>query len=90
MSEFYRPSAEQYLSSVENRAYTELLAAQEAYDSLWLKIEAIYATSANSREAEKVILRTIAPQLDIARKEINRAYRDWRDSLDELHQVNTQ
>lgn len=82
-----RPSAKEYLSVIESRAYDELMQAKEQSDTVMREVQTVYATTQDQKEAEAIIARTLLSKVHEAQREEHRALQDWMDSITEGHQA---
>ncbi len=61
----------------ENPEYAALQIAMDEEDSLMRQIDHVFATTQDREEAERIILKKLAPQMDEALKKTREAHDRW-------------
>lgn len=83
MTEQNRGEGEPKTESLEEQKYKALLAAQEEVGRLMKEMDRILEAAGDRVEAEKNILRDLAPQMDVAIKAEGEAFRAWQKVTEE-------
>ncbi len=83
MTERSRGEEEAKPESLEKQKYAAMLAADAEKDRIMEEIDRVLSSTADRLEAEKIVLKTWAPQMDEAMRVAGQAYDEWAKVMKE-------
>lgn len=81
MSEQFKGDVSPASENLESQSYKEFQIATEEEGRIMSEIEKVFATTSSREEAEKIVLETLAPQMDEAIKKSRQALDNWLSEM---------
>lgn len=81
MSEMPKNKVDHIFENLENQYYKEFQAATEDEQIIMGEINKVFETTLNRKEAEKIVLETLAPKMDEAIKKSRQILDKWINEM---------
>lgn len=82
MSEQFKGTVEPTLENLEkNGGYEKYQSAMEEEERIMSEIKKVFATTTDQKEAEKIVIEILAPQMDRAMKASKEALAHWLNEM---------
>lgn len=81
MSEQLKGEVGHDLENLENQKYKEFQIATEEESLIMKEIDNVFVSTPDRKEAEKIVLETLAPRIDEAMKKTKQALENWLNEM---------